>query len=91
MTFLLKQDFFNSDHKAVFQINQGSGVKCLAVLSRVNGYLEGDIYERKTKLEEWKKISNGHNAIVTTTNKGIIILSEVLLEKGNIDQFPISF
>ncbi|MDB5014896.1 MAG: glycosyl hydrolase family 2, partial [Daejeonella sp.] len=67
--------------KAFFQVNQGSGIESLATFSKVHGYLEGDIYQRKKKLEgEWKGFP-----IVKITDKGSITLSEVLVEKGKTD------
>ena len=63
-----------------YQVNRTPGMEALAVWSKVHGYLEGKIEERTKSLDKIKGFP-----IVKITNNGTVILSEVLLEKGNTD------
>lgn len=67
--------------KAVYQVNSASDIQPLAVFTKVHGYLNGDIDQRVKTLDEWR----GYPIVKIKDNKGAIILSEVLLEKGNTD------
>lgn len=67
--------------KVVYQVNRASDTQPLAVFTKVHGYLNGDIDERAKTLDGWR----GYPIVKIKDSKGAIILSEVLLEKGNTD------
>jgi beta-galactosidase len=63
-----------------YRINRNSGVEAYAAFTKVHGYLEGNIYQRTKSLDAIRGFP-----IVKITNKGIAILSEMMLTKGSTD------
>ena len=67
--------------KAFYQVNISPEIEALAVFTKIHGYLNGEIDERKKTLDGWR----GYPIVKIKDSKGSAILSEVLLDKGNTD------
>jgi len=65
---------------AAYQVNRDSEVEALASFLKFHGYLKGDNDARNAQVDKIKGYP-----IVKINDKGHIILSEVLLEKGKTD------
>lgn len=79
--------YFNNDKRenpavisGAYQVNRAVGTVPLAAFTKVHGYLEGNIYERSKSLDAIRGFP-----VVRIKDKGEVILSEFLLEKGTTD------
>ncbi|MDP4289943.1 MAG: glycoside hydrolase family 2 TIM barrel-domain containing protein [Bacteroidota bacterium] len=84
----LETRYFNNNKSEIptvcrgaYQINRNTGIEGLASSVKVHGYLQGDIYARSSALDKIK----GFPIVKIMENKGIIILSEMELNKGTQD------
>lgn len=80
--------YFNNNKREIpavcsgaFQVNRNNRVEALASSVKVHGYLQGDIYARRDHLDEIE----GFPIVKVEDNKGTVILSTMMLEKGITD------
>ncbi|HEY6082453.1 MAG TPA: hypothetical protein VIU45_03285 [Chitinophagaceae bacterium] len=80
--------YFNNNKREIpavcsgaFQVNRNTRVEALASSVKVHGYLQGDIYARRDHLDEIE----GFPIVKVEDNKGTVILSTMMLEKGATD------
>jgi len=84
----LETRYFNNNKPGIptvcsgaFRINRDPHVEALASSVKVHGYLQGDIYARSHILDKIK----GFPIVQINDNKGVVVLSTMLLQKGTTD------
>ncbi|HWB91627.1 MAG TPA: glycoside hydrolase family 2 TIM barrel-domain containing protein [Puia sp.] len=79
--------YFNDNRRAspavcagAFEVERGPGLTAPASFTRVHGYLQGEMMQRKAALEKLRGFP-----IVRIDDKGVMMLSQVMVEKATTD------